>query len=63
LGTISSDQSAAVLALLSKSERTAPETIRYNGYLRDMLLDLLKAPPPGVRDDVKELSRRVGLAA
>ena len=57
------DQSAAVFTLLSKSERTAPETIRYNGYARDMLLALLKKPPSGMRNDVKELGQRIGIAA
>ncbi|AHH21977.1 putative transcriptional regulator [Nocardia nova SH22a] len=57
------DQLAAAFALLSKSERTAPETIRYNGYAREMMLDLLKSPPSGMRADVRELGRRIGIAA
>ncbi|RDI47021.1 helix-turn-helix transcriptional regulator [Nocardia mexicana] len=56
-------ESTAAFALLSKSEQTAPETIRYNGFARDMLLGLLKSPPSGMRTDVRELSRRIGLAA
>jgi len=56
-------ESTAAFALLSKAERTAPETIRYNGFARDMLLDLQKRPPSGMRQDVRELSRRVGVAA
>lgn len=55
--------SVAALALLSESERTAPETIRYNGFARDLLLGLLKSPPPGRRDEVRALSHRVGVAA
>ncbi|MFI5779908.1 multiprotein-bridging factor 1 family protein [Nocardia sp. NPDC051570] len=54
-------ESTAALALLDKSERTAPETIRYNGYARDMLHALLKQPPSGMRADVRNLSERVGL--
>ncbi|MCM6774955.1 helix-turn-helix domain-containing protein [Nocardia sp. CDC159] len=57
------DEAAATFALLSIAERTAPETIRYNGFARDMLLALQKRPPSGMKDDVKELSRRVGVAA
>jgi hypothetical protein len=53
----------AVYALLDKSERTAPETIRYNGFAREMLLNLASTPPPGMRDDVRGLCERVGLAA
>jgi hypothetical protein len=53
----------AVLALLDKAERTAPETIRYNGFAREMLLDLRGRPPAGFRDDVQDLCARVGIAA
>lgn len=56
-------ESTAALALLAKSERTAPETIKYNGYARDMVLDLLKSPPAGMRAEVRELGQRVGIAA
>ncbi|WP_405164917.1 helix-turn-helix domain-containing protein [Nocardia sp. NBC_01499] len=55
------DESTAVFALLDKSERTAPETIRYNGYAREMLHALAKHPPSGMRDDVRELCQRVGV--
>ncbi|MFE3080665.1 helix-turn-helix domain-containing protein [Nocardia tengchongensis] len=55
------DEDTAALTMLVKSEQTAPETIRYNGFARDMLRDLLKKPPTGMRDDVRELSRRVGI--
>lgn len=53
----------AVWGLLDKAERVASETIRYNGYARDMLLDLQARPPVGLRDDVRDLCQRVGLAA
>lgn len=56
-------EATAAFALLAKSERTAPETIKYNGYARDMLLDFLKSPPAGMRQDVRELCERVGVAA
>ncbi|WP_280365155.1 hypothetical protein [Nocardia wallacei] len=50
------DDAVATLAVLSSSERTAPETIRYNGFARDLLRGLLKSPPSGMRDDVHALA-------
>lgn len=55
------DERAAAWAMLSSSERTATETIQYNGYARQMLLDLRNQPPTGLRDDVRQLCNRVGL--
>jgi len=57
------DERAAVWALLDKAERTASETIRFNGFAREMLLELSKRPPAGFRDDVQDLLQRVGIAA
>lgn len=57
------DERTAVWALLDKAERTAPETIRFNGFAREMLLDLADRPPAGFRDDVRDLCQRVGLLA
>jgi len=57
------DERAATFALLNRAERTAPETIRYNGFAREMLLGLQAKPPSGLRVDVQELCRRVGVAA
>ncbi|WP_268895610.1 helix-turn-helix domain-containing protein [Nocardia sp. CY41] len=57
------DEFVAAFAMLDKSARTAPETIRYNGYARDMLHGLRKRPPSGMRDDVRALCDRVGVAA
>ncbi|GAA1940864.1 hypothetical protein GCM10009754_05170 [Amycolatopsis minnesotensis] len=56
-------EGAAVWALLNASERTAPETIRYNGFARSMLVRLRNRPPTGLRTDVNDLCERVGLAA
>lgn len=56
-------ESVATLAMLTQAEQTAPETIKYNGFARELLLDLQKKPPTGRRDEVRELSRRVGVAA
>lgn len=57
------DQGTATLALLTKAESTAPETIKYNRFAREMLLELQRNPPSGMRQDVENLSRRVGVAA
>ncbi|GAB3902259.1 hypothetical protein GCM10029964_092370 [Kibdelosporangium lantanae] len=57
------DEGASVLALLSNAEQVASETIKYNGYARDMLLTLNAKPPSGMRDDVRALCQRVGIAA
>ncbi|WP_174565950.1 hypothetical protein [Nocardia uniformis] len=55
------DETTAALTMLVKSEHTAPETIRYNGYAREMLHGLMKDPPVGMRSDVRDLSKRVGI--
>ncbi|MFE9785782.1 XRE family transcriptional regulator [Nocardia salmonicida] len=57
------DEDAAVLALLDKAHRTAPETISFNGFAKDLLLELSKRPPVGMAKDVRELCQRVGVAA
>ncbi|WP_409186512.1 multiprotein-bridging factor 1 family protein [Amycolatopsis sp. VS8301801F10] len=50
------------LALLDRAQRVASETISFNGYARDMLIDLHKRPPAGEREAVRDLVGRVGLA-
>ncbi len=55
------DEPVAALALLDKSARTAPETIKYNGHARDILHLLMRNPPSGMRNDVNDLCRQVGL--
>jgi hypothetical protein len=55
------DDRAGTYALLDAAERTAPETIRFNGYARDMLLSLAATPPVGLRDEVRTLCARVGV--
>ncbi|MFD3427042.1 helix-turn-helix domain-containing protein [Nocardia fluminea] len=57
------DENAAVLALLNKAHRTAPETISFNGFAKELLLGLSKRPPVGMAKDVRELCQRVGVAA
>jgi hypothetical protein len=56
-------EGAATWAMLNAAERTAPETIRYNRYARDMLLSLRDHPPTGLTRDVRDLCQRVGLAS
>lgn len=51
----------AVWALLNASNRTAPETIRYNGWAREMMLDLVEHPPSGMRSDVRALAQSIGV--
>jgi hypothetical protein len=52
---------AGTYAMLQAAERTAPETIRFNGYARDMLISLAAAPPTGLRDDVSALCQRASV--
>lgn len=51
----------ATYVMLDSAERTASETIRFNGYARDMLLSLADSPPTGMRAQVRDLAERVGL--
>ncbi|GAA4523522.1 helix-turn-helix domain-containing protein [Amycolatopsis samaneae] len=57
------DDRAAVLATLDRAQRVASETISFNGFARDMLVDLSKQPPTGAQGEVRDLSQRVGLVA
>ncbi len=54
-------ENAAAFAMLVKSEQTAPETIRYNGFAREMIHDLVQHPPTGMSRDMQDLSRRIGV--
>ena len=56
-------EAAAVWAMLSASERAASETIKYNGYARDILISLRDRPPTGMREEVRSLWPRVGLSS
>ncbi|MDT5028294.1 MAG: hypothetical protein QOE61_4720 [Micromonosporaceae bacterium] len=51
---------AATLATLRNANATAPETIRYNGYARQMTIELLNGPP-GLRAQAHDLAVKVGL--
>ncbi|MEO5877547.1 MAG: helix-turn-helix transcriptional regulator [Streptosporangiaceae bacterium] len=51
---------AAVLGTLQRAYSAAPETARYNGYCRRMVLDLTEGPAV-LRQDAHDLAERVGL--
>lgn len=52
----------ATVAALRQAYESAPETIRFNGYARQITLDLLDGPR-SVRSDVHDLALKVGLVA
>ena len=52
----------ATLNLLASAYETAPETIRYNLYARQMVADLFDGPPT-LRRDANDLAIKVGLSA
>jgi hypothetical protein len=52
---------AAVLGTLTSAYATAPETIRYNGYARQMTLDLMSGPL-ALRREAAALAIKIGLA-
>ena len=52
----------ATVATLRRAYESAPETIRFNGYARQITLDLLDGPRP-IRDDARDLAVKVGLVA
>ncbi|MFD4207367.1 helix-turn-helix domain-containing protein [Micromonospora tulbaghiae] len=54
------DDKEAAVATLRKAYESAPETIRFNGYARQITLDLLDGPR-STRDDARDLAVKVGL--
>jgi hypothetical protein len=56
------NEHAATFVMLDKAERTANETICYNGFARNMLIALAAQPPSGLHADVRHLCARVGIA-
>lgn len=52
----------AVLSTLEQAYATAPETIRYNAYARQMTLDLVKGPS-SLRRAAGDLAMRIGIAS
>jgi tetratricopeptide (TPR) repeat protein len=53
--------SDAVLATLDLSERTAPETARFNGWARELTHNSLDRPPSGKAAAVRSLASRIGV--
>lgn len=49
------------LGALSEAYVTAPETIRYNGYARRILLELSTEGPRELRRQANDLAERVGM--
>ncbi|GAA2654963.1 hypothetical protein GCM10010400_09200 [Streptomyces aculeolatus] len=56
-------QPDVALATLEKAHAAAPETIRYNGYARRIILEESEAKSPGRRRRAAELATKVGLLA
>lgn len=56
-------QPDVALATLEQAHEAAPETIRYNGYARSMLLELSESKVPDRRRRAAELAVKVGLLA
>ncbi|QGN48309.1 helix-turn-helix domain-containing protein [Micromonospora sp. WMMC415] len=52
----------ATVAALRQAYESAPETIRFNGYARQITLDLLDGPRH-MRNDVRDLALKVGLVS
>ncbi|MDI3386925.1 helix-turn-helix transcriptional regulator [Streptomyces sp. B-S-A8] len=56
-------QAEAALAALDKAYEAAPETIRYNGYARRIVLEEAEAKSPAQRRRASELAVKIGLLA
>ncbi|MFI6265336.1 helix-turn-helix domain-containing protein [Micromonospora sp. NPDC051006] len=56
------DDKEAAMATLRRAYESAPETIRFNGYARQITLDLLHGPR-STRDDARDLAVKVGLVS
>ncbi|MFV2019869.1 helix-turn-helix domain-containing protein [Micromonospora sp. LOL_023] len=55
--------SEATAMTLRQAYESAPETIRFNGYARQMTLDLLQSGPRSMRNEAHDLALKVGLVA
>ncbi|MEU4474671.1 helix-turn-helix transcriptional regulator [Micromonospora sp. NPDC023888] len=56
------DDRGTAMASLRQAYESAPETIRFNGYARQITLDLLSGPP-STRKDARDLALKVGLVS
>ena len=59
---LSGDDTAA-LGTLQSAYRTAPETMRWNGYARQMTQELAESGPAGLRREAAGLAQRLGVSA
>ncbi|MGI5467802.1 helix-turn-helix domain-containing protein [Streptomyces sp. CA-132043] len=57
------NQPEAALATLAQAHEAAPETIRYNGYARRIVLEETEAASPDRRRRASELADKIGLLA
>jgi hypothetical protein len=56
-------QPDTALAVLAQAFEAAPETIRYNGYAKRIILEGVDAAAPDRRRRASKLAERVGLLA
>ncbi|CCH17509.1 helix-turn-helix domain-containing protein [Micromonospora lupini] len=56
------DDRETAMANLRRAYESAPETVRFNGYARQITLDLLSGPP-STRSDARDLALKVGLVS
>lgn len=54
-------QHQAAMATLERAHEAAPETIRYNGYARRIVLEELDAREPARRQRASDLAHRIGM--
>jgi hypothetical protein len=52
---------ASTLTVLDRAERTAPETVQFNGRAKQMTHALLDQPPAGESAAVRDLAGRIGI--
>ena len=57
------DDHGAALGVLNAAYAAAPETIRYNGYARSIVVELASGGPAGLRRDAGGLAERIGVLA
>jgi transcriptional regulator with XRE-family HTH domain len=57
------DEPEEALGTLQDAYRTAPETIRYNGYARRIVSEMTASGPAGLRREAAGLAERIGIVA
>ena len=51
----------ATYAHLLSATNTAPDTVRFNGYVREMMRTMVARPPTGMSAEVRQLAGRIGI--